>query len=836
MIKDTLSGRISFNLSEVEINELEKELHLGVFWKDSQNCLHPNGNIAKSLHQSENGLKISNENFFKELDSLISCCEDESTLNSLPAFKRFHSSFKGNAILWGSKMESNAYCFNDRNNNIPLTLTSSESSISDTIRCDDPFKNQIMMDMAPHSAEFPTAIPNERDFLSNVDKKAFMHNNGEMKSYSQRSSPRIFNCESDYKTYANHYLCATSHLESLISNVEVDFHNILTKNNQCQYAISKGKKFILKETFGCGQQNSDVIPMQASLKERQTEQRIHATRHVLGALNKLVLQRKYYLWANNISEMKNENLRKANAIIQIQCFIQRMFTAIRRKNRKKAIFHMLIILRNYLMNMILWKWNFFVLKSKEGQKYSLGVLKVQCFIRKKLTQARIKKSKARRNAVVKQEKVFNVNRMETVGRLWDFRSFSSLKKSNERKKIVELIDNFEKSKHASLNIYQKINKVQHEIANTIKHALYEINNECSSTKWSFIQLGRSYRLQNSKHQIESSDVKVEDKNSRREPDSKSSERSGQCLFCECKLAEYEKSSQLSLGKGISDEMLEGLGPLPKIKSLALDVEGIENAAAISSKLLGASSLMSISLNVNKVSPDLCCFDGLPNLRNLSLNDNNIISLRGIDRLLSLNNLQIENNYLHCLHPLGTSGYQFPLKHINASRNQIKLLPNCLSSTTPSLENISLYQNMIDFIPQSFLQGLNFLITIDLGRNRLEDSKMLGKALSEAPTLRKILLSQNRLKELPSPLHLPLLDELWLSENKISSTSNWNTSKDVWLPCLTELHLKDNCIPCIESFSLALSCPNVKLLDFSFNKLYSIENISSALEGLARLEW
>ena len=67
-------------------------------------------------------------------------------------------------------------------------------------------------------------------------------------------------------------------------------------------------------------------------------------------------------------------------------------------------------------------------------------------------------------------------------------------------------------------------------------------------------------------------------------------------------------------------MLEGLGDLSELKELVLNVENIGDASELASLGVGPS-LLSLSMNVNKLSPNLNCFSGFSTLKQLSLNDN-----------------------------------------------------------------------------------------------------------------------------------------------------------------------------------------------------------------------
>jgi hypothetical protein len=96
-----------------------------------------------------------------------------------------------------------------------------------------------------------------------------------------------------------------------------------------------------------------------------------------------------------------------------------------------------------------------------------------------------------------------------------------------------------------------------------------------------------------------------------------------------------------------------------------------------------------------------------------------------------------------------------------------------------------------------------------------------------------------LTAVPSPLRLPLLRELWLSGNRLTSLSTWtagtSTSSSsnstaqqqqqqqqqlpqVWLPSLHVLHLQDNALATLAGCSVLASIPLLRTLDLSFNAL------------------
>ncbi|CAN0546066.1 unnamed protein product, partial [Ectocarpus sp. 8 AP-2014] len=117
---------------------------------------------------------------------------------------------------------------------------------------------------------------------------------------------------------------------------------------------------------------------------------------------------------------------------------------------------------------------------------------------------------------------------------------------------------------------------------------------------------------------------------------------------------------------------------------------------------------------------------------------------------------------------------------------------------------------------------------DLGRNQLQT--LDGQALECCPALSTLILSQNLLREPPSPLCLPLLNELWLSGNQIRSMGSWASS-----PTETLLHLQDNALETLGGrFSLA-GCPLLRSFDASFNQLRAPDEIALSLEACSGLE-
>ncbi|CAN0546054.1 unnamed protein product, partial [Ectocarpus sp. 8 AP-2014] len=122
---------------------------------------------------------------------------------------------------------------------------------------------------------------------------------------------------------------------------------------------------------------------------------------------------------------------------------------------------------------------------------------------------------------------------------------------------------------------------------------------------------------------------------------------------------------------------------------------------------------------------------------------------------------------------------------------------------------------------------------DLGRNQLQT--LDGQALECCPALSTLILSQNLLREPPSPLCLPLLNELWLKTSTHGEHGRTYDDATVWLPSLEVLHLQDNALETLGGrFSLA-GCPLLRSFDASFNQLRATDEIALSLEACSGLE-
>ena len=345
------------------------------------------------------------------------------------------------------------------------------------------------------------------------------------------------------------------------------------------------------------------------------------------------------------------------------------------------------------------------------------------------------------------------------------------------------------------------------------------------------------------------------------------------------------SGPIGGGQQIEEDMLAGMGDLSKLQSLTLNVEQIEDASNLSK--MGVANLTSLSLNVNKLS-SLKSLGKLRKLERLSVKDNKIKSVVGMKGLQSLVEVLLDVNCLTTLEQLAgrwvarsevarseaasrrllviwicgillllslrygrpsllVPSHQtlisrqfapcscwFNLATLSANTNKIKSLPSDLSSSLPSLCMLNLYQNAIERVEVDTFRHLPSLTALDLGRNKLSDSETLGRSLSLAPTLRRLVLSQNSMVK-PPALNLPLLQQLWLSGNKISGMKVWGDEDVCFLPCLLELYLQENAMVEVGGVgSLSFACPSIQKLDLSFNALGNQDDVVDSLLYLDRL--
>jgi len=133
---------------------------------------------------------------------------------------------------------------------------------------------------------------------------------------------------------------------------------------------------------------------------------------------------------------------------------------------------------------------------------------------------------------------------------------------------------------------------------------------------------------------------------------------------------------------------------------------------------------------------------LPNLRTLSLNDNEIQTIpTEINLMVNLKNISLKNN-------------------------QIAQLADCFSQLK-KLENIQLSQNQLRTLPPSFGQ-LTALKQLVLSQNRFTT---IPSVVLQLPNLQLLDLSANQIAEIPDEIETIQIDELNLNNNRIVKISD-----------------------------------------------------------------
>jgi Leucine-rich repeat (LRR) protein len=260
---------------------------------------------------------------------------------------------------------------------------------------------------------------------------------------------------------------------------------------------------------------------------------------------------------------------------------------------------------------------------------------------------------------------------------------------------------------------------------------------------------------------------------------------------------------------------------------------VENLKSISF-LKSFHNLLQLEINVNNLIT-LVGLEPMIQLEELSVKDNALYSIESLRNHMRLKHLKFDSNKLTDLSPL--DGIH-SLLTLSASTNLLESIPEIRCER---LERLELYHNHIFIICDQSFQGLKNLTYLDLGRNKIE--YVSGDGLNSCQLLQTIILSQNKLTRLPTPLYLPHLRNLWLGGNQLNDLNDWihylttpSTADDsikelmpIFLPSLEKLYLQDNHIQHIpENFLMAM--PQLMYFDISFNRIQSIGDLKGLCIG------
>ncbi|CAG9331822.1 unnamed protein product [Blepharisma stoltei] len=245
----------------------------------------------------------------------------------------------------------------------------------------------------------------------------------------------------------------------------------------------------------------------------------------------------------------------------------------------------------------------------------------------------------------------------------------------------------------------------------------------------------------------------------------------------------------------------------KSPSFELKYEGIKSISGLES----FTNLQTLALSLNKISkiqnlpPSLVQLDlsqnliqnipdlNLPLLESLNLDLNQISVLSGLKNCTNLRCLSINNNKIVKLEGL--------------EKNLL-------------LERLLMYRNFIKSIPDHAFNTNLYLKYLDLGRNKLRDVNFLNPL----KLLTSMILYQNKISDI-QPLQLPLLQELWLNGNSLKSLDFLSH-----VPLLEVLRLEDNAIASISEFN----CKMLKFCNLSFNNLPRFHQLLICIKGAPNL--
>lgn len=289
------------------------------------------------------------------------------------------------------------------------------------------------------------------------------------------------------------------------------------------------------------------------------------------------------------------------------------------------------------------------------------------------------------------------------------------------------------------------------------------------------------------------------------------------------------------------------------KILRLDV-GAHGLTSLGNGIIGrlCPNLQRFICGVNKLkSPLGGAFQGCEkSLRHVSIKDNFLTALDGLESLCNIEVLNLEGNALSNFFPIGeddvvhkpsTNQAHAPLclycnqQHVTTClQDKIDLkVVDCAScenltlATWPHLKALFMGFNKIDKLPMlaklcpnvevldlasnqlvtlggchgEALLGLRQLRHLDVGQNKLKGDN-LWNGLMHCPMLMSLVASRNRLTNMPTHLGNVMLREIWLNGNAIRCLSC-----KAWLPNLQRLYLQDNLIDTLEP---CWGCPSLEV--------------------------
>lgn len=233
-------------------------------------------------------------------------------------------------------------------------------------------------------------------------------------------------------------------------------------------------------------------------------------------------------------------------------------------------------------------------------------------------------------------------------------------------------------------------------------------------------------------------------------------------------------------------------------------------------LQGFSSLRTLSLSMNQITEAGNLPQGLV-LLDLSLN--RVEKLPKVD-LPALLELVLDSNVIGSLEHCGDCRN---LRTLSVQNNNISSMRGIESF--PLLQRLNLYRNSITDPANTCFDHNPYLTHLNLGRNRLRNVAFH----SHFKLLRSLILYENQIERL-EPINSPLISELWLNGNRLTQVDFLGTAN-----VLEIVRLDQNSIRTVGSF-VAPSLREVNLSDNDLEDMQGLGAVLRAAQGLEVLEF
>ena len=274
---------------------------------------------------------------------------------------------------------------------------------------------------------------------------------------------------------------------------------------------------------------------------------------------------------------------------------------------------------------------------------------------------------------------------------------------------------------------------------------------------------------------------------------------------------------LDLGENqITSGIFDSLQHMRFLKTLKLDGNNIDIVPTVGGL---NQSLTELDLSNNALTDSsLATVVQLSQLQQLRLSGNFISDLSAADWSLLANNLAVlslSNNRLTSLRQIDKL---WSLSQLNVGNNLIDSIPDATFRTLYDLEAVSLRGNRLTTIGQYTLDGLEQkCIHLDLSSNFIE--YIHPKAFNRLKNIKRLNLSNNAIKELAMPPIMDQLSELLLSNNRLTRFPDGLRH----LHAITVLSLYNNRIESMPPLDIGNEF-GVRLVDLSHNRLRNVDEV------------